>query len=48
MNILPQILKNASKNLLVNHFVVEFKKKIDHFLERLCMEMLRIHTLHFS
>ena len=33
MNILPQILKNSSKNLLVNHFVDEFKKKMDHFLE---------------
>ena len=33
MNILPQILKNSSKNLLVNHFVDNFKKKIDHFLE---------------
>ena len=33
MNILPQILKNSSKNLLVNYFVVEFKKKMDHFLE---------------
>ena len=34
MNILPQILKISSKNLLVNHFVDEFKKKIDHLFER--------------
>ena len=33
MNILPQILKISSINLLVNHFVDEFKKKIDQFLE---------------
>ena len=33
MNILPQILKISSINLLVNHLVDEFKKKIDHFLE---------------
>ena len=33
MNILPQILKISSINLLVNHLVDEFKKKIDQFLE---------------
>ena len=33
MNILPQILNISSKNLLVNHFVDSFKKKIDHLLD---------------
>ena len=33
MNILPQILNISSKNLLVNHFVDNFKKKIDHLLD---------------
>ena len=33
MNILPQILKNESKNLLVNHFIDNFKKEINQLLE---------------
>ena len=33
MNILPQILKISSKNDLVNHFVDEFKKKIEQLFE---------------
>ena len=34
MNMLPQILKIASKNLLINHFIDKFKKKVDHLFER--------------
>ena len=33
MNILPQFLNISSKNLLVNHFVDSFKKKIDQLLD---------------
>ena len=38
MNILPQILKISSKNLLVNHLVDVFKKKIDHLLDHFIYE----------
>ena len=34
MYILPQILKNSSKNLLVNQITLQLKKQIDQLLEK--------------
>ena len=45
MNILPQILKISSKNYLVNHFVDEFKKKIEQLFEE-ATEKVNVKTIN--